>query len=86
MIPVEKKAEELNLRNKYRLHADGLQRIVFATDNYLQEAAFEYAIQLADKTGSLLDILYAYSEEDSLMNLPKVLRPLEKSGLDFQIT
>lgn len=86
MSPTEDKIAQIEKRNQnYRL--SGMQgRIVLIASTDLMGPAFDFVVDLAKKTNSLIEVLYFEPEENTKIPLRILLDKLGDLTHDFQIT
>ncbi len=85
LLTVDKMAKIEKRAHHYRL-SGGRSRIVLIASTDLMGTAFDFAVELANNTNSLIEVLYFKPEEEIQIPLRTLLNKLGDLTHDFKIT
>jgi hypothetical protein len=86
MTPYTAKVAEIEKRcHKYNM-SGGRSRVVLLASTDLMGAAFDFVVELANSTNSLIEVLYLKPGKETESHLQALLNRLSDLAQDFQIT
>jgi glutamine synthetase type III len=86
MTPCTDKVAEIEKRCHTYTMSGGRSRVVLLASTDLMGAAFDFVVELANSTNSLIEVLYLKPDKEAAPHLQTLLNKLSELAQDFQIT
>lgn len=86
LSPTADKLDQIEQRCSQYAQSGGRGRIVLIASNDLMWNAFDFVVELADKTNSLIEVLYYKPQKGAATPLNSLMEKLAALTCDFQVT